>query len=367
MIRLTYAHRWTPLIDALAERLLAARASLGALEPLTVIVPHGLATSYLKLALADRIGIAANLRFSYLRPFAADAYERSGACTVLTPARLEHLLLVALDRIDREGLAPVQRYLAAEGPTERRRAQLAKTLTLLFDEYTLTRPQMLRAWATGELVSDDPENERWQATLWSEVRAYAATLDGPPLVTLDEVLDAPFRAPPVLFVFDVLLGTPVLQTVLARWSAEVQIDVFATNPCMEFWEDLPAGGRTARDLRATLLPKAEGQWSAPNSTDDPLALLLWGRPGRENVRLLNHLTDCDFDGRFAGTEATPPTFSVVCSMTFSIARRPTTIRRSTPTTRRWSSWPAPAPGGKRRPSWKRSGLRSPTRPTAKRR
>jgi len=29
-----------------------------------------------------------------------------------------------------------------------------------------------------------------------------------------------------------------------------------------------------------------------------LALRLWGRPGRENIRLLNQLTDADFEGRF---------------------------------------------------------------------
>ena len=42
-----------------------------------------------------------------------------------------------------------------------------------------------------------------------------------------------------------------------------------------------------------------------------LALRLWGRPGRENIRLLNQLTDADFEGRFrrhadaAGSDTAP--------------------------------------------------------------
>src|SRR5207237_3111066 len=36
-----------------------------------------------------------------------------------------------------------------------------------------------------------------------------------------------------------------------------------------------------------------------DAAGENLALRLWARPGRENVRLLNQLTDGDFEGRFA--------------------------------------------------------------------
>ncbi len=302
MIRLTYAHRWTMLVDALAEHLSDVRSLWGPLTPVTVVVPHQLAGAYLKIQLADRLGIAANLRFAHFRPYIAHCYEVTGELRLLTPPRLSHLLLTELDNIDGQELTPVARYLNADGPAERRRAQLAANLSRLYDEYAVSRPEMLRAWADGEARSGpalrDDDGEGWQAALWRRLRRAAAAVDGPPLMTIDEALDAPVQLPEALFVFDVLLGAPALQAVLAEWSKHCRLEVYATNPCLEFWEDLPAGGRVARALRARLVPRRDGAWSAPVSEDEPLALQLWGRPGRENVRRLNQLTDCDFDGRF---------------------------------------------------------------------
>ena len=305
MIRLTYAHRWTTLVDAMAEHLTAVRAEIGPLAPLTVVVPHTLASAYLKMALADRLGIAANLRFAYLRPYLTETYENDDR-RLLTPPRLEHLLLATLQALDDDpGLAPVARYLEPP-PRDNRRAQLARTLTGLFDEYGLSRPQMLSEWSKAthspgrpaEDHADGPENTRWQAVLWRRLRAFAEDLDGPALLTLDEVVRAGGAVPSAVFVFDVLLGSSVLQSVLGHWAQSGRVEVYATNPCMEFWEDLPAGGRAARQARARMVPRADGATTALDDGEDPLALVLWGRPGRENIRQLNQLTDCDFDGRF---------------------------------------------------------------------
>ena len=296
MIRLTYAHRWTSLVDALADHLAEARSALGPLVPLTIVIPHLVASAYAKLSLADRTGIAANLRFTHLRPLVQQAYEASQEHRLLTPTRLEHLMLKTLGTIDTPALDPVRHYLAGDGPADRRRAQLARTLTRIFDDYLLTRPEMLQSWLAGDTPAD--ETEAWQAELWRRLRNDADQLAGPRLVTLDEVLEIPAQIPPALFVFDVQLGTPILQAILAAWSTHATVELYATNPCMEFWEDLPAGGRTAQNIRARLVPRDGAQWSDPTDAGDPLPLLLWGRPGRENVRQLNQLTDCDFDGRF---------------------------------------------------------------------
>ena len=158
MIRLTYAHRWTALTDVLAEQIRATQTRYGPLEPQTVIVPHPVAGAFIKIAVADRIGISANLQLSYLRPFVADAYEQSGQHRIFTPSRLEQLLLSALETVDSPELTPVRRYLEADGPIERRRAQLATTLARLFDEYMLTRPDMLSAWSAGRTEQKERRN-----------------------------------------------------------------------------------------------------------------------------------------------------------------------------------------------------------------
>ena len=315
MIRLTYAHRWTTLVDALAEHLTEVRATLGPLVPIDIIVSHGLASAYLKLALADRLGIAGNLRFSFLRPYLSEAFE--GDRRIISPERLEHLLLATLDsELTDPDMAPVRQYLDAEGPPARRLAQLAQTLRRIYDDYALTRPDMLTQWTAApstqqsDATGRPPGTNAWQGALWRRLRTQAAELDGPPLATLDEALVGPADVPEALFVFDVVLGAPVLQKALATWAPHSRIELYATNPCMEFWEDLPAGGRYARDLRTRLLPRAHRDGSEEGDSftaGDPVPLLLWGRPGRDNVRQLNALTDCDFDGRFEVVDEPPTT------------------------------------------------------------
>ncbi|MEO1334227.1 MAG: exodeoxyribonuclease V subunit gamma [Myxococcota bacterium] len=325
MIRLTYAHRWTALADALANHLSEVRSALGPLVPLTILVPHKLTGAYLKIALADRHGIAANLQLKYVRTFITDLYEASEERLLLTPTRLEHLLMSALTTIgDDPALGPVQQYLAHDVPetggqtlVALRRAQLAATLTRVFDEYMQTRPQMLQRWLT-EPVDETEETERWQAALWRRARA-AARDDLPTLTTIAEAVDTSVPLPPALFLFDVLLSAPALQHMLANWAKVCRVEVYSTNPCMEFWEDLPAGGTYARTLRARLLPRTDGPWSDTTLDEDPIPLLLWGRPGRENVRQLNNLTNCDFDGRFDGAD-NPPT-SILSHLQFDILHR----------------------------------------------
>lgn len=297
MIRLTYAHRWTHLADALAAHLAQTRRD-NPLQSLTVLTTNSMVGAYLKLALAEGLGIAANLSFAPWRPFVTSAFEATAERRIMTPARLRQLLLAELADVDAPDLLPVRRYLLSDGSFDQRRAQLARTLTRIYDEYALCRPDMLARWASGQYEVYDDETPRWQAALWRRLRARAARLPGPPLCTLDEVLAAPAEIPAALFVFDVLLGTPILQGVLASWADRARIELYATNPCMEFWEDLPAGGRAARAVRAHLLPRTDARSAPLTDAEDPLPLVLWGRPGREHVRLVNQLTDCDFDGRF---------------------------------------------------------------------
>ena len=84
----------------------------------------------------------------------------------------------------------------------------------------------------------------------------------------------------------------------------VDLHVYALNPCLEFWEDVEGANTIGRDRfvrRGHKVGEALERVEDPFSLDasgENAALRQWGKPGREYIRLLNELTDCDFDSHF---------------------------------------------------------------------
>src|SRR5262249_18449726 len=87
------------------------------------------------------------------------------------------------------------------------------------------------------------------------------------------------------------------------------------NPCREFWEDLDAGRRADRARfprrgRPEQLSFTEGSLFGADPDAETPAPALWARPGRGNIRPLNHPSPSDFVWRFrdpSGAGGAPPT------------------------------------------------------------
>jgi exodeoxyribonuclease V gamma subunit len=261
-----------------------------------------------------------------LRRFVAELVAKAQPEVRLLDAfRLEALLLALFHDdafLAEPELGEVRRYLqgggGGSGALELRRYQLAHQLALIFDEYTLSRPEMLEAWQKGRLTFEGegeggaraPEGfgdgasdssaaaspsaspsasiEKWQARLWRALagesgliarRASDAGQKWPTLAGLFRSIDPRTLAlPPSVHVFGLSYVARAFHQVLAVLARRTALSIYTLNPCMELWEE------------------REG--------DEPPALTLWGRPGREHVRLLNELSECDFQPRFADpTEA----------------------------------------------------------------
>lgn len=301
MIRLVYADRAPQLARALAEEIHAARHSPGAspLDAHWIITPDLASASYLKMALAEQLGIAANLSFDVLRTYLGRLICDADRGRVFDSPRLELLLVDILGRpevLASEALAPVKRYLdaAKSDPVARdlRRTQLASLLANLFDDYVLTRPEMIEAWHGADF---SPENtiEDWERALWL---ALQEPLEKSNLISLPQAFEdfvpTPGQLPQRLHIWGLSVGSSVLQTVLARLSEHTELCLYTLNPCLEFWEDVETGPKSLF---------GDDPFELSELKETP-ALQLWGRPGRENIRLLNALTDCDFDARFSEPE-----------------------------------------------------------------
>ena len=76
MLRVFYSSALELLVDALVEGIASEKADAeeGPLIPVQVIIPSRTIASFLKMAIAKKTGIAANLRFVFLERFLPHEY-----------------------------------------------------------------------------------------------------------------------------------------------------------------------------------------------------------------------------------------------------------------------------------------------------
>jgi exodeoxyribonuclease V gamma subunit len=163
-------------LGRLADLLTVLRRSeaTSPLAPDLVLVPNIGLGRWLKMHLAERDGVAANVVTALPAPFFWEIVAKSlpGERPDSSAYRREHLrwhLYAALPDLAR-AVPELARYLA--GPNEELgRWQLAERLAHLFDQYLIYRREMLLDWERDG--GDNTPPARWQAPLW---RALVARL-----------------------------------------------------------------------------------------------------------------------------------------------------------------------------------------------
>lgn len=328
MFQLHYGNRPENLAKPLADSIeLHQRGD--PLAPMPIVVPNRAVEQFVKYAIAERLGVAANLQFPFLRRHLAEIVERADPeIRVLEVPRLQAALFEHLRgdacRQD-EAFKPVRDYVSAgraqPALEELRTFELAGRIAHLFQEYSISRQAMLRAWASDgyDDTRASPE-ERWQRRLWNAVfdrtgaartiraagrrwmllpRAFAALSD-------DKLRAA---LPPALHIFGLASPGRVFLEIFARLGALTNVFIYALNPCREFWEDLDTSAAARRSgwMRrgariGAIFEESEDPFGL-EAANDTRALQLWGRPGREYIRMLNELTECDFAAHFTSPDA----------------------------------------------------------------
>jgi len=327
MIRLHYSNRLENLVAPLADAVAAAQRG-DPLAKIPIIVPNRSIEEFIKFRLAERLGVAANLRFPFLRAYLAEIVQKADpAIRVLEANQLQlvlfQFLTTAVQRADPE-FAPVRDYAAgshAEADRELRLFQLAERIARLFQEYSISREPMIRAWRGGRQFTRAPfdETERWQRHLWLAVFDDFGAVRGEWTAGGDYrwmLLPEAFNTvrteslrpvlPQTLHIFGLPSPGPAFARIFAKLGELVELAIYALNPCQEFWEDVQdSRGAIARqgwarraDRVGTAIDDSEDPFALTAQDDSP-ALSRWGRPGREHIRLLNELTECDFDPHFS--------------------------------------------------------------------
>ena len=263
-----------------------------ALAAETVLVQSQGMARWLKLELAQRLGVTANMEFPFPRAFAHGLFRALGFTVDARPSFDPELLVWRLHALlpsvaAEPGFTAVARYLA-DGD-DRKRFQLAGRLARLFDQYLVYRPELVLAWDANEDAWAErfaAREEEWQARLWHRVASGWAT--GHPARWQRDFLQRaqagtlPAGAlPERVSVFGISALPPFHLELLAALATVTEVNLFLLQPTEHFWGDL-------RSRREQALARRQGEPGVHPEEGHPL-VASWGRTGREmHDLLLNH-------------------------------------------------------------------------------
>jgi len=318
-----HGNRSELLRDALFEWI--QRQPLGPLEEEVFLVQSNGVAEWLKMALAERLGVCAATRVELPARFMWRTFRQALGRDAVPPvspldkAALTWRLMAHVPTLlSQPGYEPLERFL--HGDDVVRRLQLCQRLADLFDQYQVYRSDWLDAWAAGRDVLPNPgapdrpvpDDQRWQPLLWREVlgllspaerqgtrpqlhRRFVAAMGqgGSPV--------SPVARRVVLFG----MSHVPLQTMeaLAALSAHAQVLLAVPNPCRFHWADILQGRDALRPSRGRH-PLREGRDLAAIPLEDmhlhghPL-LAAWGRQGGDFIRQLDAFDDAAARARFA--------------------------------------------------------------------
>jgi exodeoxyribonuclease V gamma subunit len=288
MLELHLSNSLDTLAEVLSERL--RMADKGLFETTAIVVPNATMRTYVQLELARRLGIAANLDFDFLHSFfeglvPGDERER---VRILDRGVLQSLLLGLLaddSLLARPVLAPVRDYLVAAGTdldvVDRRRFQLAGQVARLFDDYGLTRPELVDAWRTSTTLPGShtqATTEAWERELWlalfgkgGRLAELAGGEAGVTWLSLPKVIErfdlARLSVPDEVHVFGFTTIAPIHQQVLLKLAERSEITAYGFSPGSRLdGTGLGRFGAPAREnaeLWATLGVEPKVRWVAP--------------------------------------------------------------------------------------------------------
>ncbi len=334
MIRLHYANRIENLIAPLADAI-ATQQRVRPLERVTIVVPSRVVEHFLKHRVSEAIGIAANLDFPFLRRFLAAMLETADQkIRILDVAELELVMFERLRAAVRDNpidFQSLRSYVETGGGTEAekelRTFRLARQVAQLFRDYSIARRPMLQKWirfssADGEKIS---ETEKWQRQLWLStfdasgyLRAEWKGTSEHDWILLPDAFETVSTSklkaalPPVVHLFGLAYVGPAYTRIFSQLGNLTDLNIYALNPCLEFWEDVEQMSGIDRESWARRHSKVGDDLEASvdpfklEAAADTPALRLWARPGREFIRMLNELTDCDFEPLFTHPNSGQP-------------------------------------------------------------
>lgn len=264
------------LAALLAESLREPPPGGDLLDPDTVLIPQPSMRRWLQKTLAERYGIAANLRFLAPGEFVAEVLaanlEQHEDATTLDPARLQWRLFAALrdpSVLAEPAFAGALRAYLSGDASALNAWSLAGGVADAFAKYQAWRRDWLLRWDRGAEPGD------WQAVLWRHAtrgrRHRAQAIDAFLQRYGRRASEPPRGLPGRIFAFACLNVSPDVLQVMAAAARATTLHFYLPTPTRKYWGD----------LRGAALDALE-----PFDVGDNPLLAAWGRAGRDFVATL---------------------------------------------------------------------------------
>jgi exonuclease V gamma subunit len=342
--------QFAPSADLLIPLLLARLRSVwkDPFGPPTVIVPSPAVGKWLCMRLAAdadksgrKFGCIANLALPTLERYLWKALKPDVGMRLLDVGHFHQIICSLLDwpLISDSSYKPVRDYLCDKGSDRIdpiKRVQLAARIAHQFLEYEYNRPSVWDEergkwkpksgidahWLRGENYGDEKfEHQAWQKDLYRKADACIAGageegerwISLPRLYRLRREAEGWAEVSGTVFLFGVTKVSHFHRNMLVEISQMTGVDVrvFLTNPCAEFWEDVDtrrSGKKVRRSWKhdspediAGITPRQPDDygkselsefWKSPG---DHKLLELWGSAGKENIFLWCQQAEWNFD------------------------------------------------------------------------
>jgi len=289
----------TRLAAALSTNLLAAPA--GMFERETVVVLNTGMARWISMELAVLQGVSAGLDYRFPNDVIDSCFRALlpslPAASPFTRDAMAWRIAARLPGLcGRPGFRQIAAYLGG-GTDDRRLLQIARTLSDLFDQYIIFRPEMIRSWDRGQ-------DSSWQAVLWRELAPDHAGLHRAALLeefrTRIAAGERPGgHLPRRISLFGISYLPPFHLEAFALLAQFCDITFYLQNPCGDYWGDI-----VSRRRMAELALKESGEAEDYYDTGNPLLSSL-GTMGQEFHDLLLEFgfstTDLDNAPELPGT------------------------------------------------------------------
>lgn len=286
-------------------------------EELILVQSPGMA-QWLKIELAQALGISANIRFPLPASFiwemfvnCLDDVPRQSAFNKEAMGWKLMNLLPSL--LGESAFAPLAQYLDADGQ-HFKRYQLCHKIADIFDQYLVYRPEWVLDWEQGG--DTHSEAHPWQPVLWRSLMQdtldkgqsdyHRANLFQRFIDKLSQ-RDCSDKLPSRIFVFGISALPPKYMEALLALGQQTQVHLMFNNPCQQYWGDIidekwlaKLAIRQRQTLDKALSVSGEKALAVPAkdafnadgilTSGNPL-LASMGKLGRDNFSLMTQLVE----------------------------------------------------------------------------
>lgn len=259
MLHLTTSNTYEILKARLLSRLV--QGTHAPFSPQEIIIPSIAIKRDLQLSVAQTCGIAAGMDFTFLAQWLWRCISQLvpvSPTSPFAPERAVWRLLRLLE--DPEFTAPfpsLSNYLKDADPVMS--LELAQRIAELFERYITYRPDWLESWSQGRparlpgATARDRENEAWQIALWQRFTSELGTASRHPSAIFFETLESlgpegiiQAGLPEEAHVFCLSSLPPLYLKILVQLSHWIDIHLYLTNPCQDYWYELVEKKQHAR-------------------------------------------------------------------------------------------------------------------------